>query len=484
MRYLPKSPADRVEMLAAIAETAPGTTPGAMPGAMPGLMSIDDLFASIPEEYQLKRDLAVPRQHSESEILDRFRAFAENNATGYASFLGAGVYRHYTPVIIDSLVLRGEFLTSYTPYQPEISQGTLQAMFEFQTMICELTGMEIANASMYDGSTGAAEAMMMAVRVTGRDKAVVARTLHPEYREVVRTYAQHQEIPIVEVGYAANGRVDMAALDAAITSETACVMVQSPNFFGTIEDVAAIAEMAHAKGALLIVSIAEAVSLGIVRPPAEADIVSLEAQSFGVAIGYGGPYCGVIACKEKFLRQMPGRIVGETKDVNGKRGFVLTLSTREQHIRREKATSNICTNQALVAMMVTIFLTVYGKEGLRELAEHNLAKAAYLRSVLTACHSERSEEPPYFARSGPKLLFEGAPRFHEFVVELPSDAAEVNEALLARKIIGGLALAKWYPELGANVSLWCATEVTTRRQMDAAAEALKAVAPAVEMVRA
>jgi glycine dehydrogenase subunit 1 len=463
MRYLPKSPQDRVEMLAAINETTPGVA------------SIEDLFATIPAEYQLRRDLRVPRQQSESEIVDRFREFAKNSARGYASFLGAGVYRHYKPVIIDSLVLRGEFLTSYTPYQPEIAQGTLQAMFEFQTMICELTGMEIANASMYDGSTGAAEAMMMAVRITGRDNAVIARTVHPEYREVVRTYAQHQEIPIAEVGYAANGRVDMAALDAAISSETACVMVQSPNFFGTIEDVAAIAELAHAKGALLIVSIAEAVSLGIVRPPAEADIVSMEAQSFGIAIGFGGPYCGVIACKEKFLRQMPGRIVGETKDVNGKRGYVLTLSTREQHIRREKATSNICTNQALMALMVTIFLTVYGKEGLRELAEHNLAKADYLHKVL----GTRSSHEPVGAR----VLFEGAPRFHEFVLELPSDAAETNEALLARKIIGGLALQKWYPELGPNASLWCATELTTRAQMDAAADALRAVAP-VEMVRA
>src|ERR1035441_9586556 len=224
MRYLPKSPADREEMLAAIHETKPE------------IATIEDLFSKIKEESKCKRDLAVPRQHSESEIIDRFREFAENNATGYANFLGAGAYRHYKPVIIDSLVLRGEFLTSYTPYQPEISQGTLQAMFEFQTMICELTGMEIANASMYDGSTGAAEAMMMAVRVTGRDKAVIARTVHPEYREVIATYAQHQEIPIAEIGYAANGRVDMAALDAAITSETACVMIQSPNFFGTIED--------------------------------------------------------------------------------------------------------------------------------------------------------------------------------------------------------------------------------------------------------
>jgi len=428
-----------------------------------GVDSIESLFASIPEEYRLTRDLAVPRQHSESEILERFKGFAADNAAEYASFLGAGVYRHYRPVIIDSLVQRGEFLTSYTPYQPEISQGTLQAMFEFQTMICELTGMEIANASMYDGSTGAAEAMMMAVRVTSRDRVVIARTVHPEYREVIHTYAQHQEIPSEEVGYRPNVRVDMDALDGLVTEETACVMIQSPNFFGTVEDIAAIAALAHARGALLIVSIAEAVSMGILRPPAEADIVSLEAQSFGVAPSYGGPYCGVIACKEKFLRQMPGRIVGETRDMDGKRGYVLTLSTREQHIRREKATSNICTNQALVAMMVTIFLTVYGKEGLRELAEHNLAKANYLKNTLARVE-------------GVRVLFDGAPRFNEFVLELPAAAEDVNAGLLERKIVGGLPLAKWYPELGPNATLWCATELTTRPQMDSAAEVLKAAA--------
>ncbi|HEY0264477.1 MAG TPA: aminomethyl-transferring glycine dehydrogenase subunit GcvPA [Granulicella sp.] len=440
MRYLPKSPSDREEMLAEI-----------------GVKSIDDLFTSIPAEFHLKRDLNIPRQHGESEVMDRFRAFSEQGAIGYASFLGAGVYRHYRPVIIDALVQRGEFLTSYTPYQPEIAQGTLQAMFEFQTMICDLTGMEIANASMYDGSTGAAEAIMMAVRVTGRDGAVIARTVHPEYREVVATYAKHQEIPVTEVSYAADGRVDLAALDAAITDNTACVLIQSPNFFGTIEDVAAIAEIAHKKGALLIVSIAEAVSLGIVKPPAEADIVSLEAQSFGVASSYGGPFCGVIACKEKFLRQMPGRLVGEAKDMDGKRGYVLTLSTREQHIRREKATSNICTNQALVALMTTIFLTVYGK-GIKELAEHNMAKAHYAASALGA---------------NAKVLFDGAPRFHEFVLDLGKDADAVNTALLEKKIIGGLPLAKWYPELGPNVSLWCATELTTRTQIDSAAAGLK-----------
>ncbi|HEY8997013.1 MAG TPA: aminomethyl-transferring glycine dehydrogenase subunit GcvPA [Edaphobacter sp.] len=441
MRYLPKSPADREAMLAEI-----------------GVASIDDLFATIPAEYQFKGDLKIPRQHGESEIIDAFRSFADQNATGYASFLGAGVYKHYRPVLIDTVVSRGEFLTSYTPYQPEIAQGTLQAMFEFQTMICELTGMEIANASMYDGSTGAAEAIMMAVRVTGRDGAVIAKTVHPEYREVVATYALHQEIPTVEVGYTENGRVDLAALDAAINENTACVLIQSPNFFGTIEDVAAIAEIAHKKGALLIVSIAEAVSLGIVKAPAEADIVSLEAQSFGVAPSYGGPFCGVIACKEKFLRQMPGRIVGETKDMDGKRGFVLTLSTREQHIRREKATSNICTNQALVAMMTTVFLTVYGKEGLKDLAVQNLAKAKYAADTLGTAG---------------KVLFDGAPRFHEFVLDLGKDAGAVNTALLEKKIIGGLPLAKWYPELGPNASLWCATELTTKAQIDAAAEALK-----------
>ncbi len=455
MRYLPKSPQDRTEMLAAI-----------------GVSSIEELFTTVPEEYRLTRNLAIPRQHAESEVLERFKAYAANLASGdanelaklptsqkYTSFLGAGAYRHYRPVVIDSLVQRGEFLTSYTPYQPEIAQGTLMAMFEFQTMICELTGMEIANASMYDGSTGAAESVLMACRVTGKSGCVVARTVHPEYREVLKTSTQHQGIDIAEFGYdRRTGRVDLAALEAALTPDTAAVLIQSPNFFGTIEDISRIADIAHSKGALLIVSIAEAVSLGIVKPPKEADIVSLEAQSFGVPVGFGGPYCGVIACKEKFLRQMPGRLVGETKDVNGKRGFVLTLSTREQHIRREKATSNICTNQALVALMVTIFMTVYGKQGLRELAEQNLAKAEYLRRSLL--------------ETGAKSLFDGTPRFHEFVIDAGVPAAELNEDLLEQGIVGGLALAKWYPELGKNAALWCATEITTRAQIDAAAEVL------------
>jgi glycine dehydrogenase subunit 1 len=435
MRYLPKSPADRQAMLAAI-----------------GARSIDDLFAPIPAEYRLQRDLKVPRQMAESEIVDWFRQRSQQNGVEYTSFLGAGAYLHYRPVIIDALISRGEFLTAYTPYQAEVAQGTLQAIFEFQTMICELTGMEVANASMYDGSTGSAEAAMMAVRLTGRNSVVIARTVHPEYREVLTTYATHQGMPVSSVGFDQNGRVNLQELESAITDQTACVLIQSPNFFGTIEDVSAVAEIAHKRGALLVVSIAEAVSLGIVEPPRAADIVAMEAQSFGVPLGFGGPYCGVIATREKFVRQMPGRLAGQTVDRDGKRGFVLTLATREQHIRREKATSNICTNQALVALMVNIFMTVYGKVGLRELAKQNLAKAAYAADQ--------------FGKHA-KVLFAGAPRFNEFVVETSEDPRVINGRLLGHKIVGGLPLAKFFPELG-HAALWCCTEMTTRTAIDTA----------------
>ena len=445
MRYLPKSPAERLEMLKEI-----------------GANSIDDLFSVIPAEYRLDRDLDIPRQHGESEIIDWFRTAAAKYTVRHTSFLGAGAYRHYRPVIIDSLVQRGEFLTSYTPYQAEITQGTLQAIFEFQTMIAELTGMDVANASMYDGSTGAAEAVMMAVRVTGRHKAVIATTVHPEYREVLATYTKHQGLPTSSVGYdLKTGRIDMEALEASVTEETSCVLVQSPNFFGIIEDIPAIAAIAHAKGALLVVSIAEAISLGVVRPPIEADIVSMEAQSFGVALSYGGPYVGVIAAKEKYLRQMPGRLVGQTTDTNGYRGFVLTLSTREQHIRREKATSNICTNQALVAVMATIFLTIYGKEGIRELAEHNLAKSAYTEKVLCAT-------------PGAKALFSGAPRFHEFVLQTEEAPSAWYQRLRGESIVGGIDLSRWYPEM-KNATLWCTTEIVPREKIDIAAKILAAV---------
>lgn len=442
MRYLPKSPDERKRMLQAI-----------------GVATIDQLFAPIPANFRLKRDLAIPPQMGESEIVDWFRARANENGSGYDVLLGAGAYNHYRPLVIDSLISRGEWFTAYTPYQPEIAQGTLQAIFEFQTMICELTGMEVANASMYDGSTGAAEAVMMAMRVTGRGSAILARTVHPEYREVISTYARYQGLPLNEAPFANNGRINLEALDAGINSQTACVLIQSPNFFGTIEDVEAIAEVCHKKGALLVVSIAEALSLGVVRPPVEADIVSIEAQSFGVPLSYGGPYAGVIATREKFVRQIPGRLVGQTTDRDGKRGFVLTLSTREQHIRREKATSNICTNQALIALAANIYMDVYGRNGLRELAEQNLAKAAYARKAFGA---------------KAKVLFDGAPRFNEFVIQTSEDSYQISHRLAEqKKIVGGFPLRKFYPELG-NAAVWCATELTSRAAIDAAAEEVNA----------
>jgi len=421
-----------------------------------GSRSIDDLFAPIPPEYRLNRDLKIPRQMAESEIVDWFRERSRENGDGYATFLGAGAYYHYRPVIIDSLISRGEFLTAYTPYQAEISQGTLQSIFEFQTMICELTGMEVANASMYDGSTAAAEAVMMAVRLTGRRSVAVARSVHPEYREVLSTYAFHQGMPLATVPFNDSGRIDINELEAAITSDTACVLVQSPNFFGTIEDVEAIGELAHSKGAMLVVAISEAISLGIIEPPRSADVIAMEAQSFGVPLGFGGPYCGVIATREAYVRQMPGRLVGQTTDRSGKRGFVLTLATREQHIRREKATSNICTNQALIATMATIYMTIYGREGLKELAAQNLAKATYAAGE--------------FAKKG-KILFPGSPRFNEFVVQTRDDPFEINKRLLAKKTIGGFPLSWHYPELG-NAAVWCCTELNSKEQIDAAAQAV------------
>jgi glycine dehydrogenase subunit 1 len=435
MRYLPKSPADRKAMLKTI-----------------GVDSIDDLFEPIPAEYRLNRDLKVPRQMAESEIVDWFRERSRENGDGHSTFLGAGAYYHYRPVIIDSLISRGEFLTAYTPYQAEISQGTLQSIFEFQTMICELTGMEVANASMYDGSTAAAEAVMMAVRLTGRRTVAVARSVHPEYREVLATYAFHQGMPLATVPFSDSGRVKLKELEAAITADTACILVQSPNFFGSIEDVEAVGEIAHRKGAMLVVAIAEAISLGIIEPPRSADVIAMEAQSFGVPLGFGGPYCGVIATRESNVRQMPGRLVGQTTDRNGKRGFVLTLATREQHIRREKATSNICTNQALIALMANIYMTVYGKVGLKELARQNLAKTAYAADQFGKHAS---------------VLFSEAPRFNEFVVQTSEDPYAINSRLLGHKIVGGLPLKKFYPELG-NASLWCCTELTSRSLIDTA----------------
>ncbi len=417
-----------------------------------GAIDGDDLFSRLPDAVRLKRPLALDPGISEYEIVEYFRDRAAENANGYASFLGAGVYRHFRPVLVDTVVSRGEFLTSYTPYQAEISQGILTTIFEFQTMICQLTGMDVANASMYDGSTAVPEAAMMAVRATGKGRVLVARSVHPEYREVLATFAKHQGMPVTEFGYVPEaGTIDLEDLDRKIDDLTGAVIVQSPNFFGVVDQVKQAAEMAHRRGALLIVVFTEAVSLGLLAPPAEADIVAGELQSFAISPCYGGPYAGILAIKEKFIRQMPGRLVGQTTDSRGNRAFCLTLSTREQHIRREKATSNICTNQALIALMATVFMTVYGKQGLRELAEQNVAKSHYLASKM---------QPRFCGKF-----------FNEFVAKVGSPD-QVNKALLKKKIIGGLPLGRFYPEL-ADSMLLCATEMARRADMDAVAEAAK-----------
>lgn len=416
-----------------------------------GLSSIDDLIAQLPDAVRLKRPLNLPPGKSEFEIVDYFKARGAECANGYASFLGAGVYNHYRPVVADVIVQRSEFLTSYTPYQAEISQGHLTQIFEFQTMICQLTGMEVANASMYDGSSAVPEAAMMAVRITKRSRTLVAKSVHPEYREVLSTYAKYQGMPIEEFGYVSeSGRIDIDDLKSKINEDTAAVIIQSPNFFGCVEELDEVAELAHSKGALLIYVFTEAVSLGILQPPTQADIVAGELQSFAISPSYGGPYAGILATKEKYIRQIPGRLVGETKDSRGNRAFCLTLSTREQHIRREKATSNICTNQALIALMATIFLSLYGKQGLRELATQNLSKAHYLASKL----DQRFD----------------APFFNEFVAKT-SDVHHLNEKLMEKKIIGGLDLARFYPELAGN-TLLCATEMSRRADMDVVIETL------------
>jgi glycine dehydrogenase subunit 1 len=444
LRYLPKSESERRAMMDAI-----------------GVQSADELFAHLPEAARLNRPLNLAPGISEYEIVDYFRQRASENANGYASFLGAGVYNHYRPVLVDTVVSRGEFLTSYTPYQAEIAQGTLTAIFEFQTMICQLTGMDVANASMYDGSTAVPEAAMMAVRATGKGRVLIAKTVHPEYRQVLQTYAKHQGMPVEEFGYDADdGTIDLEDLERRMDALTGAVIVQSPNFFGIVDQVKAAGEIAHKRGALLVLVFTEAVSLGLLEPAAEADIVAGELQSFAISPCYGGPFAGIIATKEKLIRQVPGRLVGQTTDSRGHRAFCLTLSTREQHIRREKATSNICTNQALIALMATVFMTVYGKEGLRELARQNLAKAHYLASKST----------PRFTGKF----------FNEFVART-GNPDDLNKALLKKKIIGGLPLATFYPEL-ADCMLLCATEMSTRASMDLLAQSFAQSTPAAEPV--
>ncbi len=441
MRYLPNSPRDRAEMLRTL-----------------GHSSIEELFSQIPEQIRFQGRLNLPGPLSEQEILEFFQEAGSQSTREYASLLGAGAYSHFRPAAVDALLSRGEFFTAYTPYQAELAQGTLQAMFEFQTLITQLTGMEVANASLYDGSTATNEAVLMAMRLARRNRVVVARTVHPEYREVMATYLRHQGTEIVDVPYSASGQLDLAALESAVNKETAAVVVQSPNFLGVIERFGEVAELAHKNGALLVVTVTEPLSLAVVKPPAEADIVCGEAQSFGVPVAFGGPFVGFLATREKFVRQMPGRLVGQTTDTEGRRGFVLTLATREQHIRREKATSNICTNQSLCALAATIYLCLLGKQGLKALAEHNLAKAHYAADRLAAV-------------PGTLLPF-ASPYFNEFAVKTPGNAEELLRELQAEKILGGIHLARFYPELKDHL-LVCVTETVNKTSLDRMVEAYR-----------
>ncbi len=446
MRYIPNSPEERQEMLGVV-----------------GLKEASDLFSSIPAEFRLKNLVDTPEAMSEMELLAKFDDMAaKNSAANRSSFLGAGAYQHYAPTIVDALMSRSEFFTSYTPYQPEISQGTLQYIFEFQTLVCQLTGMEVANASMYDGSTALAEAALMAERVTRRRKVIVSSAIHPEYLEVVRTYVQHAGLDIEEVSFDAEaGRTATEKLDAKLNDDVAALVIQSPNFFGSIEDLKSLAEKAHKAGALFIVAITESISLGLLKSPGEcgADIVIAEGQSFGVPLSFGGPYLGLFATREKYARQMPGRLVGTAFDKHGRRGFVLTLATREQHIRREKATSNICTNQGLIALVATIYLTTMGRKGVQEVAVQCAQKAAYARREIGKLE-------------GFTLPF-SAPVFNEFVVRAPIAAEDLTRRISREhNINAGVALSRYYSELTNDV-LVCVTEINSKQAIDNLVAAFK-----------
>lgn len=446
MRYLPLTEADRRAMLARI-----------------GVPSVDSLFRDVPESARLDGPVDLPSHRGELEVERIIGAMAAKNLSPSRApcFLGAGAYRHHVPAAVDHLIQRGEFLTSYTPYQPEVSQGTLQALFEFQTQVALITGMEVANASMYDGATACAEAVMMANRVTRRSRAVLSGALHPHYRDVVRTHARFLGFELVGSEPDPAGVEDLASL---IDDRTSCVVVQNPSFFGSLRDYRDLAEAAHAKGALLVVAVSEVVSLGAVTPPGEmgADIVVAEGQSLGNPLSFGGPYVGLFATRERFLRQMPGRLCGETVDADGRRGWVLTLSTREQHIRREKATSNICTNSGLCALAFSIHLTMLGEAGFTRLARLNHAKAVTL--------AERLASLP-----GIELMTESF--FNEFTLRLPKPAAEIAERLAERGILGGVPVSRLLPgDAGlANLLLVAATETVTEEDMDALVSALQEV---------
>jgi len=442
MRYLPLTPDDRAEMLRTI-----------------GAPSIDELFRDVPEAARSKPLFDLPKRAGEMEVERELTALSAMNRPAGAGpfFCGAGAYKHHVPATVDHLIQRSEFLTSYTPYQPEIAQGTLQVLFEFQTQVAALTGLDVANASMYDGSTACAEAVMMAQRVTRREKAILSGGLHPHYAATTQTIAHAEGMEIVRQAAAIDAE---AAVIEAIDAETACVVVQTPNVFGVVTDVSKIAEAAHAKGALLIVVTTEAVSFGLLKSPGEmgADIAVAEGQSIGNALNYGGPYVGLFAAREKLVRQMPGRLCGETVDAEGRRGFVLTLSTREQHIRREKATSNICTNSGLCALAFSIHLSLLGETGLRQLALLNHSRARELKAALE--------------KTGLEILTHRF--FNEIAVRVPGSAAAFVENLLADGIVAGVPYARLDPHAGLDdVLLLAATETTTSEDIAALAAAIQ-----------
>jgi glycine dehydrogenase subunit 1 len=418
-----------------------------------GLRSIEELFTDIPKSVRSQAQLKIQGGMSEYELVKHVKRIGAKNKTveEYTSYLGAGAYEHYIPSYVDHLLLRSEFYTAYTPYQPEISQGTLQAIYEYQTLVCELTGMDAGNASMYDGASALAEAAIMSCDATRRSKVLVPQSIHPEYREVLKTYLPPRGVEIIELPIK-EGVVDFNSMQTVLNEEIAGVLLQYPNFFGCIEKAEEIGQLAHNKGALFVIAV-NPVSLGILKSPGElgADIVVGEGQPFGNPLNYGGPYLGFLACKDKFVRKMPGRVVGATKDKNGKKGYVLTLQAREQHIRREKATSNICSNEALCALAFTIHLTGLGKNGLKELGNLNLQKAHYAAQEL-------SKVP------GISLAF-SSPYFHEFVIKTDVSPSKINAELLKHKIIGGLDLSRFYPEL-ANHLLFCVTETKSKEQID------------------
>ena len=445
MRYLPLTDTDRAAMLEVV-----------------GARSIDDLYSDVPQEVWREELLDLPLHQGEIEVERALSAMAEKNLHGANApfFLGCGAYRHHVPAAVDALIQRGEFLTSYTPYQPEISQGTLQMLFEFQTMVAMLTGMEVANASMYDGASAAAEAVLMASRVTRRRRAVVSGGLHPHYRDTVATYVRHADLDVVSLPMA----VEEAGLEAEIDGSTACVVVQTPDFFGRLHDFSALAEACHGAGALLVVAVSEVVSLGLLAPPGDmgADIVVCEGQSLGNSLGFGGPYVGLFATRKRHVRQMPGRLAGETVDADGRRGWVLTLSTREQHIRREKATSNICTNSGLCALAFTIHLALLGESGLARLASLNHEAAQRTMERLVAIEGVSTPNDGFF---------------NEFTLELPRPAEEVVDQLAERGILGGVPVSRFEPANGAlaNLMLVAATELTTPAEIDALAGALQEI---------